>query len=187
MLLAIPVAIVSTEGAFFIKDFFSKKKVIRFFILLIIIFSIFFTSATYKIQHNTTVWPTSSFFNSPQEAFEYGVWFNSIPVNEKVFMISRPKIAVGFGKYSCNWCQEEIELRKKIINVSAKELHGFLKSKDYKYLLLSIKNDLKFFKKEVGEEKSLGVLQEKYNDFINSGLFEPVYQKEGVFIALTVK
>ena len=187
MLMAIPVSLIAAEGLYFIKGL-SSSKAIRFSIITVIIAGVILTSAHQKYQLNTSIWPTSSAFaGSPQEALEFAALFNAIPDGEKVFLyVPRPKIATGFGKGGCNWCQEELDFRKDITNRSAEEVHSFLTSADYDYLLLSPSMDHRQFSKTLGDEKAQEMLIKRYNEIIGSGLFVPVQQKENLFILLKV-
>ncbi|MBS3139735.1 hypothetical protein J4479_01895 [Candidatus Woesearchaeota archaeon] len=190
MLLAIPVSIVAAEGIFFLKSVISgytKNKLIWRLILTILLLAIILTSAKQKYDLNTAIWPTSSAFSSPQEAFEFGAWFKTIPDNTRVFLYSpRPKIVIGFGKWGCNWCQDELDFRINILDRTAEELYEFLKNKNYEYLLISPSMDFRQFSKKFGKEIINQKLPEKYREIIQSGFFTPVYQKENLLVALKV-
>ena len=154
-------------------------------VILLLLVGVAITSFSPKYDLNTAIWPTSSAFSGPQEAAAYGEWFKTIPDDTKVFMYSpRPKIVVGFGKFSCNWCQDEIDFRETILSKGALELHSFLQSKGYEYLILNFGMDLRQFNKgfNISEEE----LKEKYQDIINSGLFPSAYQKDNLFVVLKV-
>lgn len=186
MLLAIPTAIIATEGVWFLKSF-SKNKVFKGSIILLAIIGIILTSAQQKYELNTAIWPTSSAFSSSQEAFEYGNFFETLPNNAKVFMYApRPKIVIGFGKFSCNWCQDELDLREDIINKNAETLHRFLKEKNYEYLLLAPNMDFAQLGKKFGDDKVKILLPQRYDEILKSGLFSPVYQKENLLVGLRV-
>jgi len=188
MLLSIPIAIIAAEGFFCVKNLF-RNKVVRSIVVLLLVAGITLTSAIAKYELNTTVWPTSSAFNSPQEAFEYAKWFDSIPDESRILMYtSRPKIVIGFGKQSCNWCQEELDHWKIVIDKDAKEVQKFMKERKYEYLIASFKNDFKYFKRNLGDEKEAEQkINQKYQEITNSGLFVPVYQVENVFVVFKVK
>ncbi len=188
MLMAIPISLITAEGLYALKKL-SSSKAVWLSILIIAIGGIVLTSAQQKYQLNTSTWPTSSAFaGSPSEAFEFASLFNSIPNGEKVFLyVNRPKIATGFGKGGCNWCQNELDFRKGIINRSADEIHDFLSTADYDYLLLSPSMDFRQFSKEIGQEKAQEMLNQRYNEITKSGLFVPVQQKENLYIFLRVK
>ena len=188
MLMAIPLSIITVEGIYFLKVFSKKNKVIFIAILVVIIVGIFFTSAKQKYDLNTAIWPTSSAFSNPQEAYEMAVWFNTIPDNTKVFLYApRPKFTIGLGKYSCNWCQDEIDFRAEIITKSGEELYNFLKNREYEYLLVAPNLDYKLFSSEFSDDIVKEQLPLRYQEILNSGLFKPVYQKEQVLVVFEVK
>jgi hypothetical protein len=188
MILAIPIAILAVEGIYFAKGLFRQNKILEKGILILLIMGIIFTSFDQKYELNNAVWPTSSGFANPQEAAEYGAWFGSVPDNSKVFLYApRPKIVVGFGKYSCNWCEEEINFRKDLLNKSSDDLHNFLKQRNYEYLVLSPRMDYAQYAKKYGEEWTKETLQKRYDEILSSGKYALAYQKENVLIALKVR
>lgn len=186
-LLAIPVALIAAEGFYFVKDFFFKEKHLRFLVGIILVSGILFTSWVPKYELNTSpAWPTSGSFGHPAEPYEYAAWFSSIPLNTKVFLYSpRDKLTIGFGAFSCDWCQEVLDFRKKILDKDARELHTFLTEEGYEYFLLNGRMDSKYFNKDYGNETEQ-LLSQRYNEIINSSLFTPVYQKENMFVVFKV-
>jgi len=187
MLLAIPAALVVSEGAWFLMDFFRKIKIPQLIILLILALLIFSTSGYQKYKVNTSTWPTSgSFSGGPQEAAEYAKWFDTLSPNTNVFLYSpRDKLAIGFDAYSCAWCQDVVDFRNDILNKNAEELHSFLKRNRYEYLVIG-SMDSKYIPNQFGEEKSNELLPKRYEEIQTSGLFSPVYNSEGVMAAFRV-
>jgi hypothetical protein len=186
MLMAIPLALVATEGYTFIKNFFGRQKIVRLLILLVVVYGIIQTSGMAKYDLNTAAWPTSGSFLTQQTPVIYGQWFNSIPDDTKVFIYSpRDKLTIGFGKMACPWCQNVIDFRSNIVNTSAQELSSFLKANNYEYLLLNGPMDARYFRVVYKVEDEQEVLQKKYDEIFKSGLFTPVFQAENV-IALRV-
>lgn len=188
MLFAIPVALIAAEGIVFLQHFFSKSKYVRWGIALIIIVGVIFTAGVPKYKFNTVIWPTSGFFSGGvQEAYEYGAWFDIIPDNTNVFLYApRDKIVIGFGKNSCDWCQDNINFRKNILDRDATELYTFLKEHHYEYIILSPREDIRYFKSQY-ENKTQDLLTQRYNEIIYSGLFTLVYQKEGSFVVFKLR
>ena len=185
MLLAIPVAIIATEGIFGVMSFF-KNKTVKNLILVILLVGIFMTSATAKYELNTAMWPTSGSFSggNPGAPFEYGSWFSTLEPNTKVFLYSpRDKLTIGYGAYSCAWCQNILDFREKILEKDAMMLHSFLRSQKYEYLVLNQAMDAKY----LGRDGNMELLQQRYNEILQSGLFVPAYQKEDIFIVLRIK
>ncbi len=189
MLLAIPVALIAAEGVYSAAALAKKFKIPAFIIFSVLIFGMLLTSGYQKYQLNTAVWPTSGSFSGghPAEPFEYGAWFKSIPPNTPVFLYApRDKVTIGFGGFSCEWCQEVRDFRKEILHKDAKQLHNFLKSQGYQYLIINPRMDAKYLAGPFGENETKELLPQRYNEIINSGLFTPVYQKENLFIVFKV-
>ena len=188
MLLAIPVALIATEGVWFLKDFFSRWKVPKALVVGVIIIGILLTSAYQKYELNTAMWPTSGSFTTPSEPFEYGAWFDTLPPNINVFLYSpRDKLAIGYGAFSCDWCQNVIDFRQDILDHDAEALHSFLKSNNYRYLLINGRMDFKYFTSSFGENQTRTLLPQRYDEILNSGLFVPVHQVDNSFIVFEVK
>ncbi|MEK6969609.1 MAG: hypothetical protein AABW48_04230 [Nanoarchaeota archaeon] len=188
MLLAIAVALVATEGFYFVKNFFGKNKILQFVVVGVIILGIIFTSAQQKYELNTANWPTSGSFMTAQEPLEYGALFDTLPVNTKVFLYSpRDKLVIGFGKFSCDWCQEVISFRGDILNKNAQELYSFLKINNYEYFIINGPMDYKYFKGPFTEEKTKELLPKRYEEIMGSGLFTPIQQVGDRIILFKVK
>ncbi len=186
MLLAIPVSILAAEGAYSISRFFRNKNFQKIILLLLFV-GIIFTSGVAKYEFNTAVWPTSSAFSNIQEAFAYGQWFETIPDNTKVFLyVRRPKIVIGFGKYSCNWCQDDISFRNEILYKDATELHKFLSEREYEYLIINPTSDPRQFSKVFGQEDTQKFLPIRYQEMLETSLFTPVHNWNNALIVLKV-
>lgn len=188
MLMAIPLSIVAAEGAFFLLRLGKKFKVPGKLIMLALIVGILLTSAQQKYDANTAIWPTAGAFNGapPQEPFEYGRFFDGIPPNTKVFLYApRDKITLGFGMFSCLWCQEIYDYRNRDqLYDDANALHAFLKKHGYQYLILNGRMDQKYIRAHFGTNNSDILLPQRYQEILNSGLFTPVHQVEGLFVVL---
>lgn len=185
MLLAIPVALVAAEGMFEFRDKI-KNKVIVAALLVLILVGVVFTSFIPKYQFNTMPWPTSGSFVNQQEPWEYGAWFGTLPPDTKVFLYSpRDKLTIGYNAFSCIWCAEVVEFRKDILNKDVQQLHTFLKTQRYEYLLINGNMEVKYLLSQYGEETQ-SLLQQRYDEIQKSGLFTPAYYKEGVFLVMKV-
>ncbi len=184
MLLAITAALVSAEGLNFLIS--ERKKITKWLIVLAVLIGLIGTSGYQKYSFNTMAWPTSGSFASGQEVLEYAAWFGSIPLDSRVFLYSpRDKLTLGFGAFSCAWCQEVLDFRQRILDKDAVELHRFLKSQQYEYFLINGRMDSKYFNSDYGEETERR-LNERYSQIIHSGLFTPVHQRENLFIVFKV-
>ncbi len=188
LLLVIPVSLLAAEGILFLSRSFTKQRLLQLSILVILLIGVIFTSAIPKYHLNTAIWPTSSGFANPQEAFAYGQWFNTIPDDTNVFLFApRDKIVLGFGKFSCLWCQDVIDFRETIMAQDAGSIHSFLAEHQYQYVILNMRMDIQHYKKEkYGLENPEEELRAKYQEMLGSSLFQPVYQIENMFIVLKV-
>ncbi len=189
MLMAIPAALIAMEGTYFLMNVGKKFKVPAALIVGLILFGVVMTSGAAKYEFNTMPWPTSGTFTaSAQEPWEYGAWFASIPPNTNVFLYSpRDKVVMGFGANSCVWCEGVLSFRETILERTAIELSDFLKQHKYEFLVLNYGMDFKYAKGKYGEEKTKALLEQRYTEILKSGLFEPVYQKENMFVVFKVK
>ncbi len=186
-LLAIAISLVTTEGIFLGLDYFKNNKFLQKGLLVSIIIGIVLTSGIAKYELNTAIWPTSGGFQSPAMAMDYARWFSTVPDNTPVFLYSpRDKLVIGFGGFTCLWCQDVIDFRENIVNASADELYQFLKRNNYQYLIISGPMDLRYFERTYNVENSSAVLTKKYGDIEKTGLFIPVHREE-TFIALKIR
>ncbi len=187
MLMAIPISLVAAEGFYALLTFFRREKVLKLALFVIVIGGLLLTSAQQKYELNTAIWPTSGSFMSAQEPFQYGQWFDSIPDNTPVFLYSpRDKLTIGYGAYSCEWCQEVQDIRASILEQDANDLYTFLKENEYEYFVVNPLMDLKYFNALFEINGTQTLLQQRYTEFLDSGLFTPVHQAEGSFVVLKV-
>ncbi len=187
MLLAIPVALISADFLFEVKDKI-RNRVISFAVIAVVVIAVFFTSFVPKYEFNTMPWPTSGSFINQQEPWEYGAWFETLPLGTKVFLYSpRDKLTIGYNAFSCAWCAEVVNFRKDILHQDGRELHSFLKLNGYEYLLINGNMDSKYFRGQFGENETASLLPRRYEEIQTSGLFTPEYYKEGMFLVMKVK
>ena len=152
LLLAIPVALLSTLGLSLFTSIGKKIKIPVTIIVVILLAGIFFTAGYQKYQHNTSEnWPPGAKWTSVDELQGF-IWLHDLPDNTKVFKYTKAIFVFGFDKYSCEWCPEVIEFRESLYQKSATELHAWLKLNEYEYLVLS-GMDIKYISKELPEEE----------------------------------
>ena len=187
MVMAIPLAIVAMEGVYFVQAF-SSKKLVKIGIVGVLLLGVLLTSAYPKYVHNTSPhWPTSGSFSAgPAEAQEYAAWFSTLPLNTKVFLYSpRDKLTIGYNAFSCDWCQEILDFREVVLEKDAGELKQFLRSQDYKYLVINGRMDFKYFSGQFGEEKAKELLPLRYAEIQQA--FPMVYQKGDLLAVFEVR
>lgn len=187
MLLAIPVSLIATEGFYFLKLIFRRYKLVKFLVVVGIIMGVIFTSGIQKYEFNTATWPTSGTFMNPQEAFHYGTWFDTLPRNTKVLLYSpRDKITIGFGAFSCDWCQEEIDFREKALYLTVDEIYSFLIQREYKYFVVNPPMDYKYFSSKFGKNETEKWLPERYKEISGFNELTPIHQIENGFVVFEV-
>ena len=187
LLLAIPVVLLAMEGSYMLAGLMKKWNVPAILVFGVIIIGVLLTSGYQKYQVNTAMWPTSGAYVNSIEPFEYAAWFNSIPLNTKVFLyVPRDKLVIGLGGESCLWCQEVIDFRKDILHKDAVLLHTFLKQQGYEYLILNGNMDRKMFTTQFGANETEKLLPQRYEEIQKFGLFKPVYYKENMFVVMRV-
>lgn len=175
MLLAIPVCILSAQGAF---DLMSLSKQLmgnigKYALLLLLLIGIFFTSAQQKIAVNTANWPPGGFWTSGEEIQGY-VWLkDNIPSGAKVFTFSNNGLIIGLDKFICSWCSEVREYQRIGFNQTAEQNHNWLRKGQYKYVVIDGQASRKFGANETNN---------KIQEFINSNRFKGVFGNNGIII-----
>ncbi len=184
MLLAVAVSLIAAESIYLLKDS-QKSKLFGYGIMLLVLAGILLTSGMQKFELNTVIWPTSGSFPNPSQPFQYGAWFDSIPDNTKVFLYSpRDKLVIGYGKFSCMWCQDLVDFREDIIHKDAKELYSFLKRNEYEYLVLNAPMDFKYLSSKFKEVENIEeLINKRYQEILTAGYFTPIHKiDENIFV-----
>ena len=182
-LLAIPVALIAAESSYVLINSFKKHKVVQIALVFSIVIGVVLTSGVQKYEANTAIWPTSGSFTNMQEPFLYGQLFKQIPLNSKVFLYApRDKLVIGYGMFSCLWCEEVIEFRKDILYKNHDEVYSFLKRNGYEYFLINKNMDYDDLYKRFGEEETKKLLPERYQEFLTSSTLTPIYSDNAVIL-----
>jgi len=177
MLFAIPAALLSVLGMWFLFSLGNKFKIPKLFILLIIIIGISFTSAHQKYSVNTATWPPGAFWTSNEEIQGYMWLKDNIPSGTKVYTFSNSALINGLDKFICNWCNEERDYQLKGFNQTSQETYDWLKKEQYNYLIIDGQTGRRFGANETND---------KLNDLLNSGLFRPVHNTGGFILLQTI-
>ncbi len=175
MLLAIPVCILATQGAFNILEMSKKSagNIGMYIMLLILLTGIYFTSTQQKVAVNTAQWPPGAFWTSGEEIEAY-LWVReNLPPNTNVFTFVNNGPVIGMDMYTCHWCEDVRGYMKEGFNESAQENYNWLKRKNYEYIIIGGQTV-----KEFGVNESNTKIQE----FVESGLFQIVFQNQGAII-----
>lgn len=186
LLLAVPTALLSAVGLWFIiaiiKGLKSYKKEFIFIVVAIVIISTIMTSFVPKFKHNTLAsWPPGASWTSMEEIQGY-LWLKELPVDTKVFLYSRDdSFALGLDKFSCSWCNDVIEFRSKILDYNLSELHSFLVTNQYQYLVVSGMS-YKYLGKLYGENRTTESINALLNSMQNSSKFSIAHQTQGALV-----
>jgi hypothetical protein len=162
MLLAVPVCILAAEGAFFLAGIARKAGIGTAITLFLLVCGILLTSAYQKYAVNTAQWGPGGFWTSAEEIKGYLWMKGNLPPNTKVFTFTSDGAVIGMDKFTCQWCDEVREFKKKGINASASETNAFLKRNSYKYLIIGGQ-----FARKYGVNET----NEKLDELLSSGLF----------------
>ncbi|MFH1182146.1 MAG: hypothetical protein V1702_04265 [Candidatus Woesearchaeota archaeon] len=179
MILAVPVALLAAEGIMLLSGMVNMKAV-KAAIIVALIVAVTFTSGIQKYAVNTAPWGAGAFWTyemTPQgpQSYELAgyVWLHTLPPNTKVFSFLTDDQVIGFDKFSCGWCKDESELRKRGLNITGEEMHSWMLEHGYQYLL-------------VGGMEVRNFGQDAVDSFIdsiqNSTLFSLAHQTNGLIV-----
>lgn len=182
MLLAIPVALLASEGAWFLMGLGKKVKINKSIILVILVVGILATSGYQKYSLNTAMWPPGKSWISYDELDGWSWMKDNLPVNTKVYSLSDPARVMGFDMFACVWCEDFIEFNKGILEKDTKDIHQWLKKDGYEYLILSNK-DFKRYNREYGEENATTLINNKINEIASMpNDFKGIHQTQGFIL-----
>lgn len=144
MLFAIPVALFSSLGAWFVIENLRKFRIKSVFVIILLLTLVFLTSGIQKYTSNTAHWPPGGFWTyiadesgnpvSPELAGY--IWIKeNIPINTPVFSFGKGPMN-GIDMFSCNWCPEVQNYIKFGINESADNNYKWLKDNGYEYMVI---------------------------------------------------
>jgi hypothetical protein len=170
MLFAIPLCILVSQGFLFLTSLL-KNNLAKITLIILIIMGMWYTSGLQKFELNTSPgWPPGAFWTSVDEVQGY-TWLTTLPPNTKVFSYTNEGVIIGYGTFSCVWCDENVEFKKTAINQSANDLHSWLKGQEYEYLVLGGQEAMEY---------GVDTLNTKVNELASSNLFQPVHQTQSV-------
>ncbi len=177
MILAIPVALIAAEGLLAILGLIGRFKldkatmtILKVVLILIVVAGVLFTSARQKYAVNTAQWPPGAFWsvatdqqgNVVAHEIQTYLWLATLPVDTKVFTFSNADQVIGFDKFACGWCKADYDMKQRFSNVTASELHEFLRDNGYEYFIIGGLET-----KRYGYNATVGLI----NDVASSGLF----------------
>ncbi len=135
LLLAIPVAILAAEGAWFVSSLIKLPSSVKLGIIVVIAAGIFMTSGLYKYSINTS----PGWYTALDRQYELPGYMPllSMPVGTKVFTNLDEAFVIGMDKHSCAWCPEVIGFKNGFFSRTPQEISSFMKSNGYPYLLIN--------------------------------------------------
>jgi len=137
--LAIPVALLTTEGAFMIiNGIAGKQYLLKLAIILVTIIGIGLTSIPAKIAVQTAYWPPGAHWTAPDvEVQGYLMMQQKIPANSRVFAFCGGDLrAVGFDMQSDPWNYDVSLFRRTYMNKTGGEIVAFLEQYNYEYITM---------------------------------------------------
>lgn len=173
MLLAIPLCMIAAEGLWLLFSLTRNIGIVKILIVILVIIGIVFTSAVQKYTVNTAQWPPGGFWTSNEEIQGY-VWLDqNTPLGSRVFSFGNQGIIIGFSRDTCSWCPDIKQFNKNGINESVIDIHKWLVSNEYEYLVIDGSTARRF-----GAE----TVNSKIQEIANTTLFRPIFQNPGILI-----
>ncbi|MBI3034775.1 hypothetical protein HYY71_00485 [Candidatus Woesearchaeota archaeon] len=173
---AIPLAILASEGLWFLMSLLKNFNAPKFLVAIIIVTGVALTSSYQKYTVNTAQWPPGAFWTSGEELQGY-LWLkDNISPNTKVFAFVNDGTVIGMDKFICFWCDDIKSFKNTAINQSASKINSFLKTRSYKFLVIDGQ-----FARKYGMNKT----NSKVSELLGSGMFKSVYGTGG-FVFLEV-
>jgi hypothetical protein len=182
LLAAIPVALISSMGLWYVFQLSRKINFPSIITLLIVIIGIFATSGYQKYNHNTLPsWPPGAFWTSNEEIQGF-LWLKTLPPNTKTFLYSTTdKILAGFDLYSCEWCDNVLKFRESILEKDVDQLNIFLKNNNYQYMVIS-GISYKQLANKFGENETKEKVDNLLGEIQLSSKFSVAHQTKGAII-----
>jgi len=191
-LFAIPVSILSAEAVNFmmlitksIEQQFKADKILRACLIILIILGVWLTSGKQKFELNTANWPAGQAWvimrdqngNIRSPELETYLWLQTLPSQTRVFSFSNDGAVIALDKDICAWCAETSEIRQTVINKTGEEVHGWLNSNSYEYVILGQQEVSQY-----GANETNALLQR----MISTQRFQPVKQSEAALVLKVV-
>lgn len=173
LIFAIPLAILASEGLWFLMSSLTKLAMPKFLTVALVIIGILLTSAYQKYTVNTAIWPPGAFWTSNEEIQGYMWLKDNLPSGTRVFTFSNNALIIGLDKFICHWCNDIREFQRNGFNSTAQDTYNWLKSKRYEYLAI----DGQAVKKFGIEETNI-----KVQSLLASGKFLQVHQTQGFIL-----
>ena len=140
-------------------------------IIAVLVVLIWFTSGQQKFALNTATWGPGGWLGPAPGALYSFLWMkqNLQPSTNVYVFPYLGGFTAGFNLYSCEWCQDVVNFREGMQNKSTEEIHSWLKSKNYKYVIVD-----DYYAKNNGINETIKMV----NEMISSNFYTPLYQPE---------
>ncbi len=172
-ILAIPLAILISEGILFLISLLKIFKIPKSLIVFVVVVSILLTSAYQKYTVNTTIWSPGGFWTSNEEIQGY-MWFkDNIPSGTKVFTFSNSGVIIGLDKFVCHWCEDIKKYQKNGFNETPQDFKLWLNKRGYTHFVIDGQTAQRF---------GINETSNKLGAIATSGLFNIVHQTNGFFM-----
>ena len=182
LILAIPVALLSWFGIELLLDIRRKINVPvpTILILALTVIGIIITSTSQKYNQNATAqWPPGQAWPSPQELEAY-IYLKTLPPGTRIFSYSgKGAYILGIDQWTCEWCQNEVELRKILVDIDANQLYVQLKNNNYEYLMFEVSTIKLFTRMNLTQEEAIQKTNEKLKQLVESNKFIPTQSFDG--------
>ncbi len=175
--LAIPVAILASEGMAALIQLFGKPRIAKFAVITLAVAGVLFTSAYQKYAVNTAQWPPGGFWTSSNEIMGYTWAKDNLPKNSMAFTFVNDGPVIGMDMYTCHWCSSVQDYKAKGFNETALQNYNWLKMEQYKYLIIDGQTARKFGANETNT---------KINSLIGTGKFKIDFSNNGMVILSVV-
>lgn len=172
-ILAVPIAIIASEGMFALIHLFGKSRLAKFAVISLIVAGVLLTSAYQKYAVNTAQWPPGGFWTSFDEVKGYTWIKDNLPKNSITFTFVNDGPVIGMDMYTCHWCSSVQEYKAKGFNETAEQNYNWLRKEQYKYIIIDGQTARKFGSNETNS---------KIKDLIGTGKFQPAFSNNGLII-----
>jgi len=180
MHLALPLALITTEGAYLLKGLVAKKsKYLKWLILGLLLLGVFYTSGLQKYTVNTAQWSPGGAFSSYEEIDGY-IWMkDNLPIDSKVYSFYDAKRVIGLDQFACSWCKDLRDYNEDSIENNMSVTYDWLKDNEYDYVVFSARYMQKYVP-QYGEDSAAELLNTRISETVSmKEKFTLVHQGEG--------
>lgn len=172
-ILAMPVAILASEGMWFLLSFFRSLGVPKIIVMITVLVGVVMTSTYQKYSVNTDKWGPGGFWTSYDELEGY-LWIrDNLPKNSKLFTFVNNGPVVGMDMFTCHWCSDVQNYQKNGFNQAIEDNYDWLKRQGYQYIVIDGQTARRFGQNETNT---------KLQELQTSNKFEPLHGNRGMMV-----